>query len=169
MNSPAIEKKASLVKCLIMDIDGIFTNGQVHMNAEGQEVFKSFHTQDSIGLRQCQSLGIKLAVISGRRSNIVYHRLLSLHKMDRVYLGYLDKFPIYQSICQQFDLESENIAYIGDDLSDLPCIQAAGLGVTVPNAVDCVLKAADWVTQQQGGCAAVRNLCDLIYHSQAAS
>jgi len=169
MKKNTIPKKAAMIECLIMDIDGIFNDAHIYLGHHGQEILKPFHTHDGIGLRQLKQAGIRLAVISGRRSDILYHRLMTTYQIDRAYLGYIDKLPVYQSICQQFELQDQQIAYIGDDIPDLPCIQAAGLGITVPHAHQSVIKEADWVTTRQGGCGAVRETCDLIMQNKIAS
>jgi 3-deoxy-D-manno-octulosonate 8-phosphate phosphatase (KDO 8-P phosphatase) len=166
---PHTQKQLNLAKnisLLIMDVDGIFTDGQIFFDPQGNESVKAFHAHDGIGIRRLQQCNIKLAILSGRESPIVIKRMNSLDIME-LHLGFLDKLPVFEKILQQHQLLPNQVAYIGDDLPDLPCIQTAGLGVTVPNAIEQVKLHADWITPRTGGMGAVRDLCELIIQAKA--
>jgi 3-deoxy-D-manno-octulosonate 8-phosphate phosphatase (KDO 8-P phosphatase) len=156
---------ASLVKIVIMDVDGIFTNGQIYFDSQGFEAIKAFHAHDGIGIRRLQQQNLKLAIISGRESPMVRKRMLELN-INELHLGFLDKITPFKQILAKYNYQPHQVAYIGDDLPDLPCIQAAGLGVSVPNAIDSVKKIANWITPHAGGMGAVRDLCELILCAQ---
>lgn len=155
-------QKAKKIKLLITDIDGIFNDGRIHLNAQGREVFKSFSVLDGIGLRAIKALGISIAVISGRASEIAEYRFKNDYQIDDIYLGYIDKKPIFDGICRHHSIDPSFVCYIGDDLPDKPCIEASGFGVSVPNGADEVTQVADWITPRNGGMGAIRSLCDLL-------
>jgi 3-deoxy-D-manno-octulosonate 8-phosphate phosphatase (KDO 8-P phosphatase) len=159
-----LRERAKSIRWLIMDVDGVFNNGQIYFSAEGEHL-KPFHVHDGLGLQHLRQHKIELAIISGRSSDIVKKRFNDLG-ITRCYLGHLDKISIYQKIKKEEQLGDASIAYIGDDLPDLPCILKAGLGISVPNAIDSVKKQADWITQKRGGEGAIREVCDLIISAQ---
>jgi 3-deoxy-D-manno-octulosonate 8-phosphate phosphatase (KDO 8-P phosphatase) len=155
-----IEQKAKKIKWLIMDVDGIFNDGLIYFGAEGEHI-KAFHVHDGLGLTMLKKQGFHMAIISGRQSQIVKNRFNDLG-VSECHLGHLDKISVYDMIKKTHKLSDEMIAYIGDDLPDLPCVAQAGLGITVPNAVNAVKQAADWITDKPGGQGAIREVCDLF-------
>ncbi|MFY7697433.1 MAG: KdsC family phosphatase [Legionella sp.] len=156
--------KAKQIKCLICDIDGVLTNGLLYMDNFGHEL-KAFHVHDGVGIKLLLAAGIQVAVITNSQNAIVEHRMRQLG-INHYFTGQLDKNKAYQTLKINLHLKDEDIAYIGDDLPDLPIIKQVGLGVAVGNAVDDVKKHAIWLTKNHGGCGAVRELCDLILSSQ---
>lgn len=157
-------EKAKKIKCLICDVDGVLTNGLLHLDNNGNEL-KSFHVQDGMGLKLLMAAGIEVAVITTARNAVVDHRMQQLG-ITHYYKGQVDKRNAYQQLKEHLNLRDEEIAYIGDDLPDLPLIQQAGLGVAVANAVPPVKEFAYWQTEHSGGSGAVRELCDLILSAQ---
>lgn len=157
-------EKAKKIKCVICDVDGVLTNGLLHIDNHGNEL-KSFHVQDGMGLKLLMAAGIEVGVITTSRNAVVDHRMLQLG-IKHYYKGQVDKREAYQQIKKALNLQDDQFAYIGDDLPDLAIIQQVGLGVAVGNAVRQVKEFADWQTEQHGGSGAVRELCDLILNAQ---
>jgi 3-deoxy-D-manno-octulosonate 8-phosphate phosphatase (KDO 8-P phosphatase) len=157
-------EKAKKIKCLICDVDGVLSDGLLHIDNFGNEL-KSFHVQDGMGLKLLMAAGIQVAVITTSINDVIDHRMKQLGVIH-YYKGQVDKRDAYQQLKQKLGYNDEEFAYIGDDLPDLPLIQTVGLGVAVRNAVSQVLEFADWRTEQTGGRGAVRELCDLILNAQ---
>lgn len=163
MNELLIEK-AKKIRCLICDVDGVLSDGLLHIDNHGNEL-KSFHVQDGMGLKLLMAAGIEVAVITTAVNAVVDHRMQQLGVLH-YHKGQVDKRNAYLDIKNSLDLEDQQFAYIGDDLPDLPLIQRVGLGVAVANAVPQVKQIADWQTTQTGGRGAVRELCDFILSAQ---
>lgn len=159
-----IKDKAAKIKLLILDVDGVLTDGIIYYGSEGMEL-KGFHIHDGLGMRLLQKADIKLAIISGKKSDAVARRLQDLN-VEHVFLGHVVKLPIYENLKQKLQLTDEEIGYVGDDLPDLPLIRRVGLGVTVPNAPQELLQHADFTTEKLGGYGAVREVCELILKAQ---
>ncbi len=157
-------EKAKQIKCLICDVDGVLTNGVLYIDNYGNEL-KGFHVQDGMGLKLVMAAGIKVAVITTSENAVIDHRMQQLG-IDIYFKGQVNKYNAYEKIKSTLNLKNENFAYIGDDLPDLAIIRQVGLGVAVANAVHQVKEFAAWQTEQQGGCGAVRELCDLILDAQ---
>lgn len=163
-----VRRKAEKVRLLLMDVDGVLTDGllfYVPSDATGMFETKGFNSQDGLGFHFCNSAGIKTGVISGRDSAALAHRA-KLLKMSYVYQGLLKKQGAYAEILKDADVVDEAVAYIGDDLTDLPLIQRAGFGVAVANARPEVKAAADYITTARGGEGAVREVIELILKAQ---
>ncbi|WP_371379497.1 3-deoxy-manno-octulosonate-8-phosphatase KdsC [Thalassotalea aquiviva] len=156
--------KANQIKLLVCDIDGVFSDGRIYLGNDGEEL-KAFNTKDGFGIKALAQFGIEVAVITGRNSNIVTNRMQALN-VKHIIQGQEDKLPALEFIRQNLELSPDQIAYIGDDVPDLACIEYVGLGVAVNDAHPLVVQAADYVTLLNGGFGAVRELCDLILQSQ---
>jgi len=152
------------IKLLILDVDGVLTNGQVYMCACGSES-KGFSTQDGIGLKLLLANGIEIAVISGRKSPATKKRLRELN-IKHVYLGVADKVKVFAKLKTKLSIENNNIAYIGDDLPDLLVMQQVGFSIAVDNAVDAIKNIAHHITARKGGDGAVREVCDFILNAK---
>ena len=152
-----MSKKISL---LILDVDGILTNGTLTFDANGEEI-KTFHAHDGYGIKQVQQAGIPVAIISGRGSKALDHRLKELN-IDHVFTRVSDKLPILLNLSKQLDIPLEEIAYMGDDLPDRDALIAVGYPVTVPNAYEGIKDLAVKITHKKGGEGAVREVCDWI-------
>lgn len=157
-------EKAKKISCLICDVDGVLSDGLLHIDNHGNEL-KSFHVQDGMGLKLLMSAGIEVAVITTSRNAVIDHRMQQLG-IKHYFKNQVDKRNAYQQLKQTLNLQDEQFAYIGDDLPDLPLIQQVGLGVAVANAVPLVKKYADWQTKANGGAGGVRELCDFILEVQ---
>jgi 3-deoxy-D-manno-octulosonate 8-phosphate phosphatase (KDO 8-P phosphatase) len=160
-----LTEKLKKVKILIIDIDGVLTDGSIYIDSEGKEL-KRFSALDGIGLSLLKAAGMPLAVISGRRSNATKHRLKELGFEDNIYQGNVAKIGPYNEIKSRFGIADEEIVYIGDDLSDIPILEKVGVPVTVANAPSEVREVAAYVTDKVGGDGAVREVVELILKAQ---
>jgi len=155
---------ASKIKLFVCDIDGVFSDGRIYLGNQGEEL-KAFHTKDGFGVKALVKSGVEVAVITGRKSNIVQTRMTALN-VNHIVQGQEDKLPALKEIAEKLSLTLSEIAYIGDDVADLPCIKAVGLGIAVNDAHPLVLKSANYQTFIKGGFGAVRECTDLIMQSQ---
>lgn len=159
-----INELAKQTRLLIMDVDGVLTDGRIFITASGEE-FKAFNTLDGHGLKMLQSTGVQLAIITGRAAPSVAHRARGLG-IDHYYEGVHDKRVAFADLLQKTGLEAAQCAYIGDDVIDLPVMSKVGLAVAVPAAPSFVRQHAHFVTGNHGGSGAVRELCELIMQAQ---
>ena len=148
------------IKMLVVDVDGVLTNGGLVINSDGSEA-KIFNVQDGHGIKLWQRAGLEVTFLSGRASEPTKRRAEQL-KVDHCLTRCLDKLPIFKELLKETNLEAKNAAYIGDDLPDLPVIRYSGFGVAVANAVDEVRQHADFVTVRSGGDGAVREVIEYI-------
>jgi 3-deoxy-D-manno-octulosonate 8-phosphate phosphatase (KDO 8-P phosphatase) len=156
--------RASAVKFVIFDVDGVLTDGGLYLGDDGQE-YKVFHSRDGHGMKMLQHTGIRIGIISGRTSQAVNHRMESLGITD-VYQGQKIKLPAYQHLLEKRELQPHEIAYVGDDVVDLAIMQRVGLAVTVQDAHPLVKQYAHWITPHSGGRGAARDVCELIMEAQ---
>jgi len=166
--SKAAAARARKIHVLLMDVDGVLTDGHVNLLplADGTVVeMKSFHSQDGAGLKMARDAGLRIGVISGRDSPAVTRRAQEVG-MEFVYQGRAEKMRAYEEILRAAGVRGEQVAYIGDDLPDLPLMQRAGLAVAVANAVPEVRQAAHYVTRRAGGDAGVREAIECILKAQ---
>jgi 3-deoxy-D-manno-octulosonate 8-phosphate phosphatase (KDO 8-P phosphatase) len=164
MASFSVRERASHIKALVLDVDGILSDGFLSFTNSGEEI-KSFDIRDGLGMKLVQRAGIKVAVITGRSSNIVNNRMQSLG-VDLVIQGREDKGIALREVCQTLQILPEECAYMGDDWPDLAAMQIAGLAITVPNAHEEVRKRANLITQACGGRGAVREFCDVLLQAK---
>ena len=148
------------IRLLVLDIDGVMTDGNLFYDAEGREA-KVFNVRDGHGIKQVAAAGIIVAVISGRSSRAVETRMAELD-IQHVLLGRDDKLGALRKITERLAIPMEAVACVGDDVPDLPLMKAAGLGIAVADAHPEVIESADWRTKLTGGRGAVREICDLI-------
>ena len=156
--------RARRVRLLILDIDGVLTDGRLYFDAKGESL-KVFHVRDGHGIKMAQQSGIEVAWVSGRRSDAAYHRARELG-ISRFYEGVRDKVAILEELLAALTLKPSEVAAMGDELVDLPLLHRVGLGVAVADAVPEVAAAAHWVTSLSGGRGAVREVCDLLLKAQ---
>lgn len=159
-----VYEAAKQIKLLVCDVDGVFSDGRIYLGNDGEEL-KAFHTKDGFGVKALISSGVEVAIITGRTSNIVKNRMTALN-VSHIVQGQENKLPSLYKLMADLELQPEQVAYIGDDMADLPCIEAVGLGVAVNDAHPFVIKNANYQTFTCGGFGAVRELCDLIMQSQ---
>ena len=148
------------IKLLALDVDGVLTDGTLIINADGSES-KFFNSLDGHGIRMWQRAGLKVALISGRASVPTERRAEQL-QIEYVFQDCHYKLPVLEQIAGQLNLSPANIAFVGDDLTDMPVIRYVGFGVAVANAVDEVKQCADYVTSRPGGSGAVREVIEYI-------
>ena len=158
--------KAAEIRLLALDVDGIMTDGKLYFTANGDEM-KGFNILDGLGMKQVMAAGIQVAVITGRRSPLTEKRMNDLG-ISHLMQGREDKKVALDELCARLAIEPAHIAYMGDDLPDLPAILHVGLGATVPNGHWAVREAADLCVQTAGGQGAVRELCDLLLLARGA-
>ncbi len=163
-NKPQIDLLASNIKLLVLDVDGILSDGKLYFANSGEEI-KAFNTMDGLGLKLLMQAGIEVALITGRKSEIVTTRASNLG-IKHVFQGSDDKLDILDALVNTLGLDYSSIAYAGDDLPDLACIKKAQLGITVPNGHFLLKEFADAVTTREGGHGAVREICDWILQAQ---
>lgn len=152
------------IKLLICDVDGVFSDGLIYMGNQGEEL-KTFHTRDGYGIKSLMQAGIEIAVITGRRSQIVENRMQALG-ISLIYQGQDNKVQAYQDICTKLGVSPEHTAYIGDDLIDWPVMEQVALKVCVADGHPLLAKRANYVTSIKGGHGAVREVCDLILQAR---
>jgi 3-deoxy-D-manno-octulosonate 8-phosphate phosphatase (KDO 8-P phosphatase) len=148
------------ISLLVLDVDGVLTDGTVVVNADGSES-KFFNVLDGHGIRLFRRAGLKVAFLSGRKSGPTSKRAAQL-EVDFCLEGCLDKLPALEKLAKELGISADKIAYVGDDLMDLPPMRYAGFSAAVANAVDEVKEAADYVTKQRGGSGAVREVIEYI-------
>ena len=161
--------RAAKIRLLLMDVDGVWTEGSLFY-VPGDEAMveaKSFNTQDGMGLRFAHAANIRSGLISGRESPGVTHRAEMLG-VTYVYQNYLEKIPPYEEICEQAGVADDEVAYMGDDLPDVPLIRRVGLGVAVANARKEVKECADYVTAAPGGNGAIREVIEILMKAQGS-
>lgn len=156
----SIVTRARGVRLLALDVDGVLTDGRIYYGNAGEEL-KAFNIKDGLGVKLLQDAGVKVAIITGRQSEIVARRARELGIED-VVQGREDKLTALRELCKRDGLALEHCAYMGDDLPDLGAITAAGLGLTVADATRAVAAAADWQSTLGGGAGAVREACEFI-------
>ena len=159
-----IEERASKIKLLLMDCDGVLTDGRVWLFDNGEEQ-KGFHTRDGLGIELWHRAGLKSGIISGRNSSAVERRARGLG-MPFVVQGIADKVQAFTEILAEAGVTNEEVAFIGDDLNDIPLMTRSGLGIAVADASLETRDAADYVTQLAGGYGAVREVIELILKAQ---
>lgn len=158
--------KAKKIKLLVCDVDGVFSDGRIYLGNDGEEL-KAFHTKDGFGIKALGSSGVIVAIITGRRSTIVTKRMTALN-VKHIIQGQEDKLPALLTLAKELAISIDEVAYIGDDMPDLPCIMQVGLGIAVQDAHPIVLTKADYATFTRGGFGAVREVCDLIMQCQGS-
>ena len=159
MNGDTAEK-ASRIKLVAMDVDGVLTDGKTYCRPDGSHIV-AFDVHDGSGIKYLGRAGLETALISGRDVRAVRHRAETLG-IDRVVQGAKDKLPAYRELRDEMGLDDEGVCYIGDDLTDLPVLRQAGLSGAVQDARPEVRREADLVTDAPGGAGAVRELAEYI-------
>ncbi|KAF7276090.1 hypothetical protein GWI33_010932 [Rhynchophorus ferrugineus] len=164
MSSFVLLEKARHLQALVLDVDGILSDGFVTFTNSGDEI-KSFDIRDGLGMKLVQKVGMKVIIITGRQSQIVQKRMNDLG-VDLVFQGREDKGIALREACAQLGLLPEDCLYMGDDWPDLSAFSIAGMKVTVPNGHVEVRHRADLITQAYGGRGAVREVCDMLLHAK---
>ena len=158
--TPELLEKAKTIKLLMLDVDGVLTEGGLHYSEQGEQT-KTFNTLDGYGLKLLQAHGISVAIISGR-DNLALRKRLSDLGISHVFAGVHDKKVAAQQLLSSMGLEWSQAAAMGDDWPDLTMLMTAGLSAAPPGAHTEVLTRVDWVSSRAAGHGAVRDLCDLL-------
>lgn len=156
--------KAGKIKLLVLDVDGVLSDGGLYYGNQGEEL-KRFNILDGLGIKLLQQAGISTAIITGRQSVIVSRRAEELG-ISHYLQGREDKITALNELLDTVSVSLLETAYVGDDLPDLAAIKAAGLGITVPNGYIGIKPHADWQTSAGGGHGAVREVSDLLLYAQ---
>jgi 3-deoxy-D-manno-octulosonate 8-phosphate phosphatase (KDO 8-P phosphatase) len=159
-----IERRAARIRLLLMDCDGVLTDGRITLIGDGDEE-KSFHTRDGHGLVLLHRAGLRSGIISGRTSSLVERRARELG-MAYVKQGTWDKIKEFEEVLREAEVEDAEVAFIGDDVTDIPLMQRAELAVAVADAAEETRRAAHYVTRLPGGFGAVREVCEIILKAQ---
>lgn len=160
----ALKQRLKNVKLLILDVDGVLTNGQIILDHQGKEI-KIFDVQDGFSIVVFHRMGYKVAIISARASDAVLARAKDL-KIEKIYQDARPKINAYQQLLSEMNLKDHEVCFVGDDLPDVEILRKVGVAVSVANAVKEVKSAAHYVTRRQGGQGAVREIIELILKTQ---
>lgn len=152
------------LQLIVLDVDGTLTDGTLLYDNNGGEA-KRFHIADGLGIVMARTVGMKFAVLSGRRSLAVERRMAELGVTDIVQKSG-DKAQAMRQMLERYGLQAAQVAYVGDDLNDLPAFDVAGVKIAVANAAETLRARADWVTPRRGGEGAVRDAIDEILRRQ---
>ncbi len=162
----SVLEKAARIRLVIFDVDGVLTDGSLYIGNDGEEL-KAFYVRDGLGMKLLQSTGVLIAIITAKTSRLVARRLDELG-VRHVFQGEHDKLIPFKALSEELQLEPEQIAYVGDDVIDVPVMLKVGLAIAVGDAHALVVERADWQTQSAGGRGAVREVCELIMHAQGS-
>ncbi len=160
----SLREKLQHIKILIMDVDGVMTDGRIIINDDGRET-KNFDVRDGHGIKLVQRYGIEVALLTGRQSEVVKHRANELG-ITEVHQKIFNKKEVFAEILQKNNLNANQAAFIGDDIIDVPVLKEAGFSATVADAIDIVKKTVDYVTKNKGGRGAVREVCEMLLQAQ---
>ncbi|MFE4107086.1 KdsC family phosphatase [Almyronema epifaneia] len=160
LSAAELRDRLSGVRLLALDVDGILTDGGLYYTDAGEEL-KKFNVKDGQGLQLVKQAGVEVALISASASTATLHRAKKLG-IEHVYIGISPKLPILEQLCHKLSISLKQVAYAGDDVKDLPVMQAVGCPLTVADAMPANQAAAIYITQRGGGQAAVREICDLL-------
>ena len=160
----AVLERARRVRLLVLDVDGVLTDGRLHISASGEEI-KVFHVRDGSGLVAVQRAGITVAIISGRDSPAVSRRAAELG-IRHVRQGCADKFPVYEQMISELGLAPEQVGFVGDDVVDLPIMLRVGLAVSPRDVHFLIQRHSHWVSPNDGGRGCARDVCELLMLAQ---
>ncbi len=160
----AIIARAKKIKVLILDVDGVMTDGSLMIGDDGQE-YKVFHSHDGLGMKLLNKTNVKMAIITGRTSNVVKIRAETNH-IEHCYQGVEDKGMVFDDLINQLGIHPDEAAFMGDDIVDIPAMRKCGLAITVPTAQAPVKPYAHYITSSQAGKGAIREVCELIMKAQ---
>jgi len=170
MSGPAIHagarEKAARVTLLLLDVDGVLTDGRLVYDADGREA-KAFYVRDGHGIKLLQRAGIGVGIVTARRSAVVEIRARELG-IGLVCQGASDKVAVWRAVCDERQLDPTATAYVGDDIQDVPLLRKVGFAAAVADAEPCVLQTAHYVAGRPGGRGAVRDIADFILHARGA-
>ncbi len=155
-----IIERAKKIKILVMDVDGVLTDGRIVYGTYGDEI-KNFNVNDGLGITLVKRSGMKCVILTAKGSRVVTRRAKDL-RIDAVYQNFHYKIIALKKIRRKFKVTDDEICYIGDDVIDIPLLKRVGLAVAPPNSVEAVKPYAHMITEKKGGHGAVREVCDLL-------
>lgn len=161
---PAALARAAKVRLLVLDVDGVLTDGRIYMGAQG-ELVKTFHVHDGKGLSMLREAGVTIALLTARRSEILLRRAEEL-RIEHVLQGREPKWPALETLLAELAFAPEQCAYVGDDLVDLPVLRRVGFAATVADGHPLLASHCHWRSRRPGGAGAVRELCELILEAR---
>jgi 3-deoxy-D-manno-octulosonate 8-phosphate phosphatase (KDO 8-P phosphatase) len=161
-----MSERLKAIKLLLLDVDGVMTDGRIIYDSNGVES-KFFNVKDGHGIKLLQRAGVEVGIVSGRKSQVVVDRAAELG-IVRVFQGALDKLSVYRQIIEETGYADVQVAFMGDDIIDIPVMRRVGFAAAPADAVEEVLPHAHFVARNRGGWGAVRELCDLILKAQGA-
>lgn len=164
LNSEELKERAAKIRLVIFDVDGVLTDGGLFRTDDGLEI-KRFHSRDGLGMRLLMDNGVDIAIITGRTSDVVQQRAAEL-AITHIYQGKKQKLPSYLKLIEQLGLEHDQVAYMGDDLIDLPVLTRVGLAMAPCNAHAEVILRSHWCSSAMPGNGAAREACELILQAQ---
>lgn len=156
--------KLKNIKAFAFDVDGVFTNGNIMCMPDG-DLIRTYNAKDGFGLRMAFMNGYKIAIISGGESESIKKRFMPA-LANEVYMGSRDKVPVFNTFCKKYNLDPSEVAYVGDDLPDIPVLRVCGLSVCPADAVEEVRSVCDFVSLFGGGCGCVRDLVEQVMKIQ---
>jgi len=156
--------KLKRIKLLLLDVDGVLTDGSIIYNDNGAET-KIFNVKDGLGIRLLMEAGIKVGIVTGRSSKTLYHRCKNLG-ISLIFDGVHEKTSVLELISEQTGLQAEEIAFVGDDLLDLSLLKSVGFSIAVADAHETIIDNVDMTTSKKGGDGAVREVCEAILKAQ---
>jgi 3-deoxy-D-manno-octulosonate 8-phosphate phosphatase (KDO 8-P phosphatase) len=159
-----LNEKAARIRLLIFDVDGVLTDGSLFVGDDGQE-YKAFNSRDGHGIKMLQKYGVEIAIITGRTSQVVEHRMANLG-ITHIYQGKLEKLPAYEELRKKLGISPEETAYVGDDVVDLPVMRRVGLAIAVQDAHPLVRQHSHWQTPSTGGRGAARDVCEMLMEAK---
>ena len=159
-------EKAALIRLVIFDVDGVLTDGSLYVGNDGEEL-KAFYVRDGLGMKLLLSTGVDVGIITAKTSRIVARRMEELG-VRYVFQGQHEKLIAFRALSEELHLEPEQVAYVGDDVIDVPVMLEVGLAIAVGDAHALVVERAHWQTQSEGGRGAAREVCELIMHAQGS-
>ena len=162
--SKELQQRLEKIKLLVLDVDGVMTDGGLTIGDDGQE-YKTFHSHDGLGMKLLKASGVNVAIITGRTSNVVKQRAESTG-VAHFYQGADDKLAAFNDLLGKSGLQADQCGFMGDDVVDLPPMLKSGLAIAVPDSPALLLQHAHYVTKKSGGRGAVREVCELIMQAQ---
>ncbi|MCB1857727.1 MAG: 3-deoxy-manno-octulosonate-8-phosphatase KdsC [Gammaproteobacteria bacterium] len=166
MQDTELLRKAASIRLVIFDVDGVLTDGGLYLGDDGQE-YKTFYSKDGLGMKMLLGTGVDIGIITARTSRVVSLRMENLG-IKHLFQGREDKLPAFLELKEKLQLDSSQIAYVGDDVVDLPIMRRVGLSVAVQDAHQEVLRLAHWQTRSPGGRGAAREVCELLMEAQGS-
>ncbi len=163
LSDSELQTRLAQVKLFAIDVDGVLTDGGLYYTESGEEL-KKFNVKDGLGLRRVLEAGIEVAFVSANQSRSTLHRAKKLGIVHAL-IGVSDKLAVLQNLCKELNVSLTQVAYVGDDLVDLPILESVGVPIAVADAVSAVQTIAVYITQKTGGNGAVREVCDLLLES----